>query len=146
MDTLKYSVFQLHRTMSLNPTAAITTIIISFMFGICLSRYYDYKSTRVIDAAEAHMADGIRYVNATQALLRGQQFKMVMCVNMGLKMEKGKIAAQCGHAVLGAYKESTHRFPDKVGAWEEIGQAKIALKCPDEQTLLRLERQRKAPD
>lgn len=90
------------------------------------------------------MADGIRCVNATQALLRGQQFKMVMCVNMGLKMEKGKIAAQCGHAVLGAYKESTHRFPDKVGAWEEIGQAKIALKCPDEQTLLRLERAAKS--
>jgi len=28
-------------------------------------------------------------------------FKMMLCVNMELKMDKGKIAAQCGHATLG---------------------------------------------
>lgn len=81
--------------------------------------------------------------NATGALLQGKEFKMVLCVNMELKMEKGKIAAQCGHATLGAYKQSLKRAPAKVDAWETFGQAKIALKCPDEDCMLALQEEAK---
>lgn len=34
-----------------------------------------------------------------------RRFKMVCVVRMDLKMGIGKIAAQTGHAVLGAYKQ-----------------------------------------
>mmetsp|Transcript_3279 Transcript_3279/g.6505 ORF Transcript_3279/g.6505 Transcript_3279/m.6505 type:complete len:200 (+) Transcript_3279:90-689(+) len=65
-------------------------------------------------------------------------FKMLLLVNQELKdstgkstkMSAGKVAAQCGHATLGAYKRGLRRSPGAVQAWEFTGQAKIAVKCP----------------
>lgn len=42
------------------------------------------------------------------------RFKMVLLVNMSLKMEKGKIAAQCGHATLGCYQIAMKKCPSAV--------------------------------
>lgn len=60
--------------------------------------------------------------------LRQAPYKMVLCVNTDLKMGKGKIAAQCGHAALGAYKRALKSCPGGVYAWERTGCAKIAVK------------------
>lgn len=54
------------------------------------------------------------------SLLSGP-FKMVLCVNMELSMGKGKIAAQCGHATLGAYKRAARHAPTTLRSWEYIG-------------------------
>uniref|UniRef100_A0A7S1GRT0 peptidyl-tRNA hydrolase n=2 Tax=Hemiselmis andersenii TaxID=464988 RepID=A0A7S1GRT0_HEMAN len=54
---------------------------------------------------------------------------MVLVVNQELKMGKGKIAAQCGHATLGAYKKAS---PQVLRMWEGLGQAKICVQCPTE--------------
>ena len=35
------------------------------------------------------------------------EMKMVLVIRSDLKMGKGKIGAQCGHAVLGAYRQAT---------------------------------------
>ncbi len=43
-------------------------------------------------------------------------------------MGKGKIAAQCSHATLGAYKLAEKYCKTALSAWELIGQAKVALK------------------
>ena len=59
-------------------------------------------------------------------------YKMVLCVNMELKMGKGKVAAQCGHAAVGCYKRALRLCPNGVKAWEYTGCAKIAVKCPTE--------------
>jgi peptidyl-tRNA hydrolase len=59
-------------------------------------------------------------------------FKMVLCVNMKLGMTKGKIAAQCGHATLGAYKIALKDCSTALKYWELIGQAKIAVKVEDD--------------
>ncbi|RLN48112.1 hypothetical protein BBJ29_009824 [Phytophthora kernoviae] len=64
--------------------------------------------------------------------------KMVMCVRTDLKMGKGKIAAQCCHATLGAYKRALKRTPDAVRAWEMLGQAKVCLKVDSEEEMLAL--------
>jgi hypothetical protein len=40
-----------------------------------------------------------------------EKHKMVLCVRTDLKMGKGKIAAQCGHAVLGSYKQALRKTP-----------------------------------
>mmetsp|Transcript_50327 Transcript_50327/g.105054 ORF Transcript_50327/g.105054 Transcript_50327/m.105054 type:complete len:94 (+) Transcript_50327:266-547(+) len=45
-------------------------------------------------------------------------------------MGKGKIAAQCGHAVLGAYKRCMRSAPSALQTWERLGQAKICLQGP----------------
>jgi PTH2 family peptidyl-tRNA hydrolase len=57
-------------------------------------------------------------------------YKLVLCVNQGLSMGKGKIAAQCCHAAVACYKRASKQCPLAVRAWESYGCAKIALKCP----------------
>lgn len=42
-------------------------------------------------------------------------------------MGKGKIAAQCAHAAVAAYKAAT-KHSKILQAWEESGQAKITVK------------------
>lgn len=63
-------------------------------------------------------------------------YKMVLCVNQSLPMTKGKVAAQCGHATLGAYKRAMKHCPHAVRWWERTGCAKIAVKCMTEQEML----------
>uniref|UniRef100_A0A7S2ZHR8 peptidyl-tRNA hydrolase n=1 Tax=Rhodosorus marinus TaxID=101924 RepID=A0A7S2ZHR8_9RHOD len=55
------------------------------------------------------------------------EYKIVLCVRTDLGMKKGKIAAQCGHATLGVYKEAVRFRPREVNAWEENAQPKIAV-------------------
>lgn len=57
----------------------------------------------------------------------GEECKLVFCVRTDLKMTKGKIAAQVGHATLGAYKRARRSSPAAVRAWESDAQPKIAL-------------------
>ncbi|KAL8281549.1 hypothetical protein RQP46_006233 [Phenoliferia psychrophenolica] len=54
-------------------------------------------------------------------------------------MNKGKIAAQCGHATLACYKALVKSNPTLVRHWERTGQAKIAVKCESEDDLLMLQ-------
>lgn len=65
-------------------------------------------------------------------------FKMLLCVNMELKMGHGKIAAQCGHATMGAYQLSRKYCKSGLKAWEQTGVAKIALKVPKESDMYEL--------
>jgi len=65
--------------------------------------------------------------------LKDAPFKMLLCVNTTLGMGKGKIAAQCGHATLGAYKLSTKYNKSGLQWWETTGCAKIAVKVSEEE-------------
>lgn len=60
------------------------------------------------------------------------ELKMVVLVRSDLNMSKGKIAAQVGHAVLGAYRVATRLVPEYCKAWIFRAQAKITLKVEDE--------------
>ncbi|MBE6503674.1 MAG: aminoacyl-tRNA hydrolase [Methanobrevibacter sp.] len=51
--------------------------------------------------------------------------KQVMIVRTDLKMGKGKIAAQCCHGAIGAYKKSPS---NKIKKWENEAYAKVVLK------------------
>lgn len=57
----------------------------------------------------------------------GEDHKLVLCVRTDLKMQKGKIAAQVGHATLGAYKSAARAYPQALKVWERNAQPKIAL-------------------
>jgi len=46
-----------------------------------------------------------RMVQHSHTSIATGETKMVLVVRSDLKMGKGKIGAQCGHAVLGAYKK-----------------------------------------
>ncbi|CAK4071189.1 unnamed protein product [Aphanomyces euteiches] len=75
---------------------------------------------------------------AGEETLKWEPHKMVLVVRNDLKMGKGKIAAQCGHATLGAYKRAVKRTPQALECWEALGQAKVALKVETEQEMLEL--------
>lgn len=61
---------------------------------------------------------------------------MVLVVRNDLKMGKGKIGAQCGHAAVGAYQNCVKRFPNLVRQWDDSGSAKIAVKVDSEADMM----------
>ncbi len=71
-----------------------------------------------------------------------QDIKQVLVVRDDLKMGKGKIGAQCGHATLGAFKRAfqmsrASRYWNKaIEHWTHIGQKKICVKVSSEQDLI----------
>jgi len=60
------------------------------------------------------------------------ELKQVIVVRQDLKLPKGKLAAQVGHACVEAFRKA-----DKADAnnWANQGQKKVVLKAEDEKTL-----------
>ena len=63
---------------------------------------------------------------------------MVVVVRQDLGMSRGKVAAQCGHAVLGAYQLAQRVAPEWCAAWAFRACAKVALRADSEPQLLAL--------
>lgn len=58
-----------------------------------------------------------------------EELKMVLCVNMALKMGGGKIGAQCAHAAVGVLRDNYQgSFYVQIKQWEMCAEPKIALK------------------
>ncbi|ERL85016.1 hypothetical protein D910_02439 [Dendroctonus ponderosae] len=57
-------------------------------------------------------------------------------------MQKGKVAAQCGHAAMAAYAK-TLNIPKLLKRWRKSGTAKIAVRVDSEEQLLELEKNAK---
>lgn len=68
------------------------------------------------------------------------EYKQVLVVRADLKMSRGKIAAQAGHAAVSAAEETRKKRPEWWNAWLSEGQCKIAVKVGSEHELLELER------
>lgn len=71
--------------------------------------------------------DGDAGFTAGSFSVSSEETKLIFCVRTDLKMSKGKISAQVGHATLGAYKAARAKTPSIVRAWENSAQPKIAL-------------------
>ncbi|XP_011872557.1 PREDICTED: peptidyl-tRNA hydrolase 2, mitochondrial [Vollenhovia emeryi] len=70
-------------------------------------------------------------------------YKLILIIRTDLKMGKGKVAAQCSHAAVAAYK-AVSKHPKILRSWEESGQAKITLKVDSEAALTEIAKQAKA--
>ena len=70
--------------------------------------------------------------------------KMVLLVRTDLKMRPGKVAAQCCHACLGAYRQA--RNQDILKRWLNEGEKIVTLKIGSEQELLTLYQRAKMDD
>lgn len=70
-------------------------------------------------------------------------YKQVIIFRADLKMSKGKIAAQAGHAAVSAVEEARKHHKDWLKAWLNEGQCKIIVKVKSEKELLELEKQAK---
>ncbi|MDR3063050.1 MAG: peptidyl-tRNA hydrolase Pth2 [Methanobrevibacter sp.] len=66
--------------------------------------------------------------------------KQVIVVRRELKMSKGKTAAQCCHACLGAYEKTN---PEKIKEWKSGGQAKVITRVDTLEELLKVQEQAK---
>lgn len=102
--------------------------------GLCLGWYLRGRISR--PARDLMAACG----NASENCIMGEngEFKMILVVRTDLKMGKGKVAAQCSHAAVSAYKQVQRRNPDLLKQWEYCGQPKVVVKAPDEECLLEL--------
>ena len=69
------------------------------------------------------------------------RYKQVIAFRSDLKISKGKIAAQAGHAAVSAAEEARKRFKEWWKAWLREGQCKIAVEVKGEKELLELEKQ-----
>jgi len=67
------------------------------------------------------------------------KFKQIIAIRSDLKMGKGKIAAQTGHAAVSAAEEARKHFKKWWETWLDEGQCKIAVKVNSEQELLQME-------
>ncbi len=67
-----------------------------------------------------------------QSRISVSSVKLVCVVNQGLKMGKGKLAAQVGHASVEAFLKTGVSHPQHVEAWLASGQKKICVKVPDD--------------
>ncbi|XP_062967054.1 peptidyl-tRNA hydrolase 2, mitochondrial [Cynocephalus volans] len=86
------------------------------------------------------MTSEIDTETGTEASILGEsgEYKMILVVRNDLKMGKGKVAAQCAHAAVSAYKQIQRRNPEVLKQWEYCGQPKVVVKAPDEETLVEL--------
>ena len=67
------------------------------------------------------------------------EYKQVIVMRSDLKMGKGKIAAQAGHAAVSAAEEARRHFQNWWKTWLEEGQCKIAVRASSEKELRGLE-------
>ncbi|CAL8266758.1 unnamed protein product [Merluccius merluccius] len=105
--------------------------------GLCLGWHFRArfaKSSRSLLSAAASDAS---------VMGEGGEFKMILVVRNDLKMGKGKVAAQCSHAAVAAYKQMHRRNPELLKQWDYCGQPKVVVKAPDEETLVALLRHAK---
>lgn len=66
--------------------------------------------------------------------------KMVIVMRTDIKMSKGKMAAQAGHAAVSASEYARKNRSEWWTPWITEGQCKIAVKVKSEQEILELER------
>lgn len=90
------------------------------------------------DDSEEDDGDDNKGINPVLSGSSTEPHKMVFCVRTDLKMQKGKIAAQVGHATLGAYKACARIRPEALRAWENDAQPKVALQIPSHEEAMRL--------
>jgi peptidyl-tRNA hydrolase, PTH2 family len=68
------------------------------------------------------------------------RFKQVLVIRSDLEMGRGKAAVQCAHAAVSAAEEARNHLHSWWKSWMEEGQLKVAVKVPDLDSVLDLER------
>ncbi|XP_041882339.1 peptidyl-tRNA hydrolase 2, mitochondrial [Corvus kubaryi] len=114
----------------------LLNVIIGVVCGVCLGWGIRGRLRRKPGAGMPETPNSL----GGEADIMGEsgELKLVLIVRNDLKMGKGKVAAQCSHAAVSAYKQVHNRDPELLKQWEYCGQPKVVLKAPDEETLVQL--------
>jgi PTH2 family peptidyl-tRNA hydrolase len=71
-------------------------------------------------------------------LSRTEEITMVLVTRADLKLSRGKLAAQCGHAVAECVLRARKVSPRTLDRYRRDGGRKIVCKAPDEDSLRRI--------
>nr|XP_020642596.1 peptidyl-tRNA hydrolase 2, mitochondrial isoform X1 [Pogona vitticeps] len=115
---------------------SLLSVITGITCGVCLGWHLRARFFRPPKSRTAAVPNELG--DESSVMGESGEFKMVIVVRNDLKMGKGKVAAQCSHAAVSAYKQTQRRNPELLKQWEYCGQPKVVLKAPDEETLLQL--------
>ncbi|KAJ8956066.1 hypothetical protein NQ318_016517 [Aromia moschata] len=74
------------------------------------------------------------------------EYRLILGVRNDLKMQKGKVGAQCGHASVAAYAKALKEKPRILRHWLKFGGTKITVRIDSEDEMLELARQAKEKD
>ncbi|NXK76874.1 PTH2 hydrolase, partial [Amazona guildingii] len=116
------------------PQPGLLSVIAGVACGVCLGWGIRGRFLRQPLVGASAPASSL----GSEAMGESGEFKMVLIVRNDLKMGKGKVAAQCSHAAVSAYKQVQRRNPELLKQWEYCGQPKVVLRAPDEETLIQL--------
>ncbi|XP_005102446.1 peptidyl-tRNA hydrolase 2, mitochondrial [Aplysia californica] len=97
-----------------------------FSAGLLLKKIPFLSATAVRQNASANAAQGDASVKVSG------DYKMILVVRNDLKMGKGKIAAQCSHAAVGAVEKLAYSNMAALRHWQKQGQPKVVVKVEDE--------------
>lgn len=114
-------------------------VAVSLGCGLCLGWHLRARLAKPAQSLMSAVANG----PDASVMGDGGEFKMILVVRNDLKMGKGKVAAQCAHAAVSAYKQVLRRDPGLLKRWEYCGQPKVVVKAPDEEALVDLLRSAK---
>ncbi|CRK95114.1 CLUMA_CG008592, isoform A [Clunio marinus] len=109
--------------------SVLISFFVGYRYGLKVSGTDDYDDSACKSSK----------MQTKQSAPRGE-YKMILVVRNDLKMGKGKIGAQCGHASVGAYQKAMERNPAIVERWEYSGCAKICVKVESEQELMNIKK------
>ncbi|KAJ8910489.1 hypothetical protein NQ315_012336 [Exocentrus adspersus] len=117
-----------------------------------------FSAGTVIGAASAYFVLKFRYKPKEEIWKNGMEeryefddpkdeYRLIMGVRNDLKMQKGKVAAQCGHAAVAAYAKALKEKPRTLKNWLRFGRGtKIAVRVDSEEELLDLDKRAKQLD
>ncbi|CAL7936409.1 unnamed protein product [Xylocopa violacea] len=109
---------------------------IAVLIGYCL-----YKIMAIVERRKLQSCNDSNEIS-NNINMYSDNHKLILVIRTDLKMGKGKVAAQCAHAAVAAYK-AARKYPKVLKAWEECGQAKITVKVDSENALEEVAKQAK---
>jgi PTH2 family peptidyl-tRNA hydrolase len=102
---------------------------------MCALQTHDPETAVALALSMAEQQSSPQVLPVGHAAHHHDTFKMVVVVRADLGMSAGKIAAQCVHAALAAYRQSQVRATPWLRAWESQGEATICLQCSGDDEL-----------
>lgn len=124
------------RRHSLFPTgSSYTVILISVLLGAICMALFSTVTRRFASLQSRKIA--MTTPRSINKWLK-EELKLVLVVRQDLKMGKGKIGAQCGHASVGIYRRAVKSKDPYLDPWLEQGQRKIVVKDDSEASILLL--------
>ncbi|KAI4495954.1 hypothetical protein M0802_008169 [Mischocyttarus mexicanus] len=118
------------KSFSINSIDSKYSFAICVITGYCFYKFVICRTTWISKPVLKNDCPTVPYPGFTV----NQDCKLVLVVRNDLKMGKGKVASQCAHAAVAAYK-SIVKYPIILKAWENCGQVKIAVKVNSEDEL-----------